>query len=253
MPERVSMLTEDMSDSSGLLNDQDVEIIGAKYEIFTFGGKGDPIPCLMVTYKFEDENGEDKEHTEAYGCGKQSAENFKPSPDGDDLHHLPGRGHTQVNKNTKAGVFYRELEQVGVSDDLRSGQASMLIGIRGHVIRRAESFKNDKGTQTDYTNLIFDFLEASEPKKAKKKRGKGKTKAKAEAAAPDSDALQAAIDLVSSCLEEEDSITVAGVMGHIAEVDSAIQGDVVKLLYTSDFQSDESRPWDFDKDTFTVE
>ncbi len=120
----------------GLIQNVDVEVVGAGFEIWTppnaQSNYGRSAPTsLRLDLKILD--GSDLEHTEYISCG--SSDNVVPSKDGDEL-EAQHDGVAGINNNTNVVLFTKSLVECKFPESkLVDFHASTLVGLKFHMIR----------------------------------------------------------------------------------------------------------------------
>jgi hypothetical protein len=273
--------------SGGLLDDADVHIDSARYEIFDYQGKSDPAPALVLHCTLEDGD----EHTEVLSVGKAS--DWEPSDDGKEL--IPIGNATTLRTTCKAMHFLTSLVNAGFDEELLDEDPSVLDGLGVHVMRTPveykglEKRKDSEGREQEFTALTvseINYLPGEGGKgkgKGKAAGGKGKaagTGAKGKAAnksaasggkgkaggkagaksetadSGDSDLDDAAEQaLMAVLLENDGSIESRQIptkaYQHLSDV--ANRNAVLKRCYAEDFLNQEGKPWTFEDGVVKLE
>lgn len=243
--------------SGGLLDDVDVEIITARFEIYDYEGKGDPAPVLLLKLKTED----GEEHKEALSVGKIA--DWQPSDDGKELQAVGNA--TSLRDKCKAILFLQSCASAGFPPDkLEPGDASVLDGLGFHALRVTVDYRGlEKKRDAQGREMDFTVLNCSKINylPGEKKGGKGAAAAKSSGtkkkAAPASAPAASGADL------DIDSAAEAALLELLIEVDGEIQAKmiptkiykkltdvknknlVLKRSYEEDFLSGE-RPWTYE-------
>jgi len=115
----------------GLLDDVDVEVLDAKFEMFDYGGNADAVPALRLNIKELNSGTEEEVH---YSVG--ALKDFEPSDDG--LHIVPVGGSKFFRKGSNFAFFIDNLTANGFPEDKLVGEQpiSILVGTVMHMIRK---------------------------------------------------------------------------------------------------------------------
>lgn len=262
--------------SGGLLDDVDVHIDKARYEIFDYQGKSDPAPALVLHCTLED----GEEHTEALSVGR--ATDWQPSDDGKEL--IPVGQATSLRDKCKAILFLQSLVNAGFDEELLAdGDPSVLDGLGVHLTRVTVDYKglekrrDAEGREQDFTVLNvskINYLPGEGGKKGGGKgkkadgggkgggkgkaasgSGKGKASAKSESAEPDTDLDEAAEGALMTALAESGgSIESRAIPTKVYKYLDGVpnRNAVLQRAYSEDFLSREDAPWEYEDGTVSL-
>jgi hypothetical protein len=194
--------------AGGLLDDVDATWKNVMFEMYNYGGKSDPAPCLGADLITGAEIKPEDVVRQYWSCG--SAENWEPSEDGARL--VPVGGDTELRKSTNLFMLLKSLKEAGFPmAQLADGNVTVLNGLKAHM-RRIDAPKRGNmpvqsprrgasGKEYERDNKVLCVekiiaLPSEAPKdepKAAKKGGKkaaadpGKAEGKPQAPAPSAD------------------------------------------------------------------
>jgi hypothetical protein len=206
--------------AGGLLDDVDVTWKNVMFEMYNYGGKSDPAPCLGADLVTGAEIKAEDVVRQYWSCG--SAENWEPSEDGARL--VPVGGDTELRKSTNLFILLKSLKEAGFPmAKLADGNVTVLNGLSAHM-RRIDAPKrgnmapksprrghDGKEYEKDNKVLCVEKIIAlpseatkDEPKAAKKGGKKaadpGKAEGKPQAPAPSADLDGKAKDILTSII-----------------------------------------------------
>lgn len=155
---RVVSLTE--FSSGGLIDDQDLTILDAKFCMYDYAGKTDDgQPKLTLGLQLQDEEG--KEHEQYYSAG--DAEYFMPSDDGYVLWAIKDR--QKVSDNTNAATFLNSVLACGFPQAILDTGVDKLIGMKGHFKRAPQKQRSglirntaQAGKKREDTTLLLEKI-----------------------------------------------------------------------------------------------
>ena len=200
--------------SGGLLDDVDATWKNVMFEMYNYGGKSEPAPCLGADLVTGAEIRPEDVVRQYWSCG--SADNWEPSEDGSRL--IPVGGDTELRKSTNLFMLLKSLKEAGFPmAQLADGNVSVLNGLKAHM-RRIDAPKrggmapqsprrgrDGKEYEKDNKVLCVEKIIAlpseapAEPKAAKK--GAAKKSEKTEAPKDTDGSLDAkAVDVLSSII-----------------------------------------------------
>lgn len=252
----------------GLLDDVDIDINKARFELFNYQGKGDAVPALVLHYT-NAETGEEGE--EALSAGR--AQDWEPSEDGKSL--IPTGTVETLRKSCKAMRFLTSLVNAGFDEEaLADGDPSVLDGMGVHVMRVTveykglEKKKDQEGKEVDFTVLEVSQINTM-PGEKKSTGGKGKGKGKSAKPAP-KEPEAAPTENESGSADEIDDAATQALLAVLADNDGKVQAksiptEVFKHLagvknrnavltrcYDEKFLAGEERPWTFEGGEVTI-
>lgn len=264
MANAASLNPEDHIEGGGLIDDVDVEITEARFDMFDYNGKAAPAPALRVEMVTE----EDEKDIQYYSVG--NAASWAPSDDGSQIMAI-GKD-TALRMTTNCGILLKSLIDAGFPGDKLGDDISILDGLKCHVLRipapkrsglntvpAAEGEKKFEKTILIVSEILTLPWEKAAKKKASKKSsggGAAKKKAATKKAVPaedEADLNESATEAIMGLLAENDgSITkkeLAGKLFQSLKGDSN-QGAIVKLGFNDEFLSE--GPWDYEDGTLTM-
>jgi len=192
--------------SGGLLDDVDVTLKNACFEMFDYDGKADPAPALGIDLVTGEEADDEKPMRQHWSCG--SAESWAPSDDKMEL--VPIGKDSVLRKTTNLAMLFKSCTEAGMPDAiLDTGRASIFEDLKVHV-RRVDAPKRGNlptggvrrgrdGKDYEKDNKILCIEKIYEPfpwdvkKPAGKAAGKKSAEPKAEPTASDIDAKAKAV------------------------------------------------------------
>jgi hypothetical protein len=238
----------------GFLDDADVTILGSRFTVWDYQGKGEPTVALKVSMQAD---GDEQVHEQYYSAGRP--DKFQPTEDGKTIEPLGGA--TGLNVSTNALAFLTSLVNAGFPEDRLGEDASVLEGAVVHVNQVAQpkrpGLKDQKDGKTYLmvTKIIRLPWEAAPHKAAPAAKGAPATKKAAPVAvaiaAPATPAAAAAPAAESNGnMVEKARATVVGILAEKGgtipkgklptEAFRALASDpdrnaVVSLVYKEDF------------------
>ncbi|KKN52301.1 hypothetical protein LCGC14_0613960 [marine sediment metagenome] len=240
-----SFSPEDMT-QGGLIDDVDVEITGAAFEMYDYNGSQPiPVPVLKVSYRVLEDNATFDDYQ---SCGDKNT--WVPDDEGERLTDIsPGQNAT-IKTSSNCGIFMTSLANAGFPMDKLDGPISVLAGMEAHVVRQPapvrkgldEAKTNDDGTKKfpktilvieEIKVLPWDAEEGETPKKAAGKKGK---KAPAKKAAGKKASTKKA---ASGEAEAEATIYILGLLEKAGD-DGVTKKDLPRHIFT-DLQDDPNR------------
>ena len=255
----VSLNPSDFVEGGGLLNDVDVIVKQARFTIFDYDGKADPVPALEIMF----DTGDKELIKQCWSMGKVT--DWQPSKDGHKL--VPIGKATGIVRTSNGGMFFESMVNAGVPADLLSdGDISKIEGMELHVIRvdvKREGLQLREGQRQPQVLIVDKLISLPGGEKSGKgtsKRGKAATPAVAKAASPATTPVTS-----SSASTDDETIAVEAVQGVLAANDGEITrsallkqvlafvqdktGDttlakrITKLAYDNAFLDADGRPW----------
>lgn len=261
----------------GLLDDADVLITGSRFSTWDYNGKvSTPVLALKLTML----DAENNQHEQFLSSGELRF--FVPSSDGKLA--VPVGNQQKLNLNTNAVAFLLSVMNADTAQALSNGlkatgDASLLEGVRMHVIRKAQPKRagiiQAPGTegqpQREKTQLLCEKILAYAGQTAPP--AAAKTAAAPAASAPATAAPAAAAGgelddttvgvLLRLLSDNGNSLKVSAIAGKFFGAaafkdggDSAMtapqRNAVLGLIVKPDFLGAEGRPWTFDKAAGTV-
>ena len=192
----------------------EMEIIGAEYEVYDFGGKANKDFAEPTVLRIDLKLADGSEHPEHLSCG--SSDRVIPSPDKDEI--LPqSDGITGISKNTAVYLFVESLARHGATKSVLSGKASSLIGLKFIATRppvkgadgETKKRKDSSGREYDQTYFACEkILVLPGEKGGKAKAGAGKATGKTTATAASTKTTTAAAIAAEAPDEPSDEISV---------------------------------------------
>lgn len=197
----------------------EMEIVGAGFEIYDFGGKANKEFAEPTVLRLDLKLADGTEHQEHLSCG--SSDRVIPTNDGNEIDGQ-NENVTGIGQSTAIFLFVTSMKSAGVPDKVLDGKASSLIGMKfiamrpplkgtdGVVKKRTDA----KGREYDQTYFAMDKLLSLPGEKGSKAKAKpaaaGKTAAapKAAAPAPAADTGEVSEDTTAKAME-----MVMGVIG----------------------------------------
>lgn len=250
-----SLRPSEMSAGGALIDDADVTIKSATFELYDFNGKAQSKACAALTLVTE----EGEEHVEYLSAA--DPKHFMPSADNTRL--LAVGDKTGLNNNSKFALFVISLINAGFPEADVTDSIDFLDGLRVHIKRKAApkswSSMKPRGGSNDREATILEVTEILDNKPAPKgKGGAAKTTAKAggkkAAAADDLDAE--VTTFVQQALEAAGGeITTKALVPSLYRL---VTGDnkkaIVKRAYEAEFLQAgmEAGNWAFDEEAGTV-
>jgi hypothetical protein len=204
--------------SGGLLDDVDATWKNVMFEMYNYGGKSDPAPCLGADLVTGAEIKAEDVVRQYWSCG--SADNWEPSEDGARL--VPVGGDTELRKSTNLFMLLKSLKEAGFPmAQLADGNVTVLNGLKAHM-RRIDAPKRGgmapqsprrgrDGKEYEKENKVLcvekiialpSEAPKDEPKAAKKggKKAEPKAEGKPQAPAPSADLDSKAKDILTSII-----------------------------------------------------
>jgi hypothetical protein len=121
----------------GLIDDVDVEIISAEFELFDYGGNSAAVPALKLNMRNLADSTDEVQH---YSCG--ALKDFEPSDDG--MFMKPTGSATGFRSTSNFGIFMNSLGDTPFPMNRLNGQPiSILNGLKVHVVRREVAGRKD--------------------------------------------------------------------------------------------------------------
>lgn len=175
--------------SGGLLDDVDVTWKNVRFEMYNYGGKSDPAPCLGADLVTGVELRPEDVVRQYWSCG--SSDNWEPSEDGSRL--IPVGGDTELRRSTNLFLLLKSLKEAGFPmPQLADGSVTPLNGLkahmrridapkRGNMIQNARRGRDGKEFERDNKILCVEkiiALPSEAPKGAKKGKKEPVTEAK---------------------------------------------------------------------------
>lgn len=137
----VSFLPADMV-QGGLIDDQDVEIVSARFAMFDYNGKAEA--SLALRLELKDSDGGVHEHYA--GLGKKTTENFTPSDDQCNL--VPTGEATALNKGSNFDILLSSIILAGFPESKLAKGIDGLDGTKVHILRKKIERKGGGGGGT---------------------------------------------------------------------------------------------------------
>lgn len=262
-----SLNPEDFTEGGGLIDDVDVTITEARFEMFDYQGAAkEPAPSLKLSM---DIDGDEMDQNYSMGNSKD----WMPSDDGKQLLAV-GRA-TQIRMSSNGGILLKSLLDAGFPADKLGDDISILDGLQAHMIRvpaperkgvkKTEKQKEREERYGPPTILVVGEIntlpwEKSRPKGAPKAAGKkapAKTASKKEVASDDGDSdIDARASEVLMALLAENGGELARkdvpVKAFQALAKDPDRSSIVKRVFEEDFLSAEGQPWSYDDGTVTL-
>ncbi len=114
----------------GLLDDVDVEVLGAEFELFDYGGNSASVPALRLDLRNLSDSSDESQH---YSCG--NLKDFEPSEDG--MYMLPTGSAQGFRSTSNFAILITSLAAHGFPTAKLAGQPiSVLVGLRFHAVRK---------------------------------------------------------------------------------------------------------------------
>lgn len=127
---------------TGLLDDVDVKITEAKFQMFDYGGSTQPVPALKLALDAMDGSSPLEQY---WSMGK--ATDWMPSDDGKEL--VPIGRATELTDSTNGMILLTSLINAGFPESKLDDDISILEGLECHINRVAaptrKGLQNDKG------------------------------------------------------------------------------------------------------------
>jgi hypothetical protein len=268
-----SLNPDDFTEGGGLLDDADVVIKEARFEMFDYQGNVPPpgSPSLQVEMEFDNE-GTPETTVENYSMG--SAKDWEPSEDGCQLIAI-GQA-TSLRMSTNGGIWLKALLDAGFPLDKLGNDVSNVDGLSCHVIRVPEpqrkgivKSEKQKAREEKYGPptllVVSEILEMpGESKAAGKKAGPGAAKGKTSkpaskpaaskpaAGESDGDIETKAMMAIMEILAEVGSITKKTLPAKVYQVvkDDPDKQAIVQMTFNDEFL--ESGSWTYEDGTLTA-
>jgi len=263
----ISLNPETFVEGGGLIDDVDVTIDKARFELFDYNGTVIPgVPALAL--HMTDPEGE--EVVQYYSMGKP--EDWEPSEDGTTLEAIGSA--TAIRMTSNGGILLKSLIDAGFPVDKLGDDISSLDGMKAHVIQipapkrtgikekpRADGKVYEKTILVIGEILTLPWEEDEEkPKSKAKAKAKPKAKAKAKAKAKpeaeeveeeagDDDVGAKAVAAILEILEDAGTVTKKELPAKIFQVmkTDPDRNAVVKLVFDDEFLAE--GPWEYDDGT----
>ena len=243
---------EDYVEGGLYLDDVDVDITSARFELWDYnGGVDTPVPALHIVFTGED--GEGRDQYFSFG----SADKFIPSDDG--LRLVPVGDRAQVNKSCNGAIFLSSLTDEGFDGEAFDNGIDCLDGVRVHVVQQdapeRKGFSNvDKNGRQKTVTVVDGILDKPTKRgRGAKKPAAKKTAKKGKKASVDIEALaqQGIVDALES---NDGELARTDIPAEIMELykESAHKNKILTMAYKEAFLSDEERPWAYDPDEETI-
>lgn len=183
----VSLKPCDAVEGGGLLDDEDVKIVDAKFTMFDYGGKAQPVPALMLSLDRMDDT---EPIAQYWSMGK--ALDWIPSDDGKEL--VPIGRATQLTAGSNGMWLLTSAINAGMPESKLGDDISIFKGMECHVNRVAAPVRKGLQQKEGKTILVITKIhklpwDKTAAKGKGKTAAKGKGKAAAEAATSDIDTL----------------------------------------------------------------
>lgn len=239
----------------GFFDDKDCTIVEAGVVEFDYQGKQDPVCALMVSFRADEADEDEKDRTEYYKIGALS--DF--TPNAKKTQYVPTGTKRAMNKGGKAALFIRALKDKGFQLSKLGGPDGVkaLEGLHVHVNNvPMPKFKSKDGTESKDSSVLVITRIYDEPAAGGgKKQSGGASKKAASKPAADSGAGS---DEVSSRAEEVVVEVIAEKGGTVAKAqltaaafqkipssEGKVRNAVVGLISKEDWLGDEARPWTY--------
>lgn len=197
----------------------EMEIVGAGFEIYDYGGKANKEFAEPTVLRLDLKLADGTEHQEHLSCG--SSDRVIPVKDGDEIDGQ-NENVTGIGQSTAIFLFVTSMKAAGVPDKLLDGKASSLIGMKfiavrpplkgtdGVVKKRTDS----KGREYDQTYFSMEKLLSLPGEKGGKKAA---TKSAAKATTKVTTTAAPAADAGGEVSEETVTKAMEMVMGVLSE------------------------------------
>ena len=155
----------------GLPSNIDVRVKEARTEIFTYPNSGEQAAALTVVYEPLDGS---NSFEQTYSAGSPSR--IKPTEDGESFEAAsPDVSLSSLTNSTNCYVFMAALVAASFPEDkLKDFKASSLVGLEGHVVRKAQP-KREGSLPTEKAQEVLVFTKIiTLPWEKTKGKGKGK-------------------------------------------------------------------------------
>lgn len=240
----IGLTEKELSTSSGLLDDNNVEFTECRYEMFDYAGKRPPAPAFASKLVDLDD---ESVHEQRWTVGGTS-EDWEIGEDGDTLIPLTKKAMKGVNVNSNFGQLIVSLINAGFDNDvLGEGRASGFDELKAHVIRveSKAGIKDEEGNKKKQEVIQVDKL--LDEKAAKKSTKKATKPEKADEDADD-DSLEAkTVKYVQEMLAKNDGElpkkNVAKDLYSDPDRDKKEVNGMVEFLFSDEWMSDSDRPW----------
>ena len=251
----VSLRLTDFVAGGGFLDDADVEVVEAKFELSDYGGRVSETN-LAVVISYKDEEGE--VHEQIYSAGDKK--HFLPSEDDGGRSVIAVGTKTQLNNTTNFYDFSKNLVNAGFPESEMGENLDFLIGVKGHVVRVPQrkrtglvlqTSESGEATSDNRTLLVFDQITGGFPGESKPK-SKSKSGQKAAKVAKEINAAIDGVDekatsLVVQILSENDGETpkaalLQGILKLTVKDNDKVQ--ILKRVASVEFL--EAGPWEFE-------
>ena len=246
----VSLRLTDFVAGGGFLDDADVEVVEAKFELSDYGGRVSETN-LAVVISYKDEEGE--VHEQIYSAGDKK--HFLPSEDDGGRSVIAVGTKTQLNNTTNFYDFSKNLVNAGFPESEMGENLDFLIGVKGHVVRVPQrkrtglvlqTSESGEATSDNRTLLVFDQITGGFPGESKPKP-KSKSKKVVAASSADNGVDEKATSLVVQILSENDGETpkaalLQGILKLTVKDNDKVQ--ILKRVASVEFL--EAGPWEFE-------
>jgi hypothetical protein len=208
-----------------VISEADVEIIGANFELWDYGGKRkDPVPAFKATLKSADGG----VHEQYYSVG--NAADYTPSKDGKSLDILGDR--ERIHEQTNFAMFMTAFFKAGFPrNKINDDDIGSIVGTKGHV--KQETVKRTGANITAESSiLVFDKITGL-PGESKSSGGGG--------GGSDSELDTVANSLVLEILSESGTIERNKLLPKLIrlaafkELDKDVRTSVMNLVKTDEF------------------
>lgn len=238
---------------SGLLDNVDVTWKRVRFEMFDYGGRAQPTPCLKVDMELEDGT----EHEQYFSAG--SAADWVPSKDETKLVSV---GNAKgINESSNMAIMINSLIKAGFPEDRMDDDCTVFEGLNTHVVRvKAPERKGivrtprPDGKEYEQTNLVVDVINRLPWDKATKgTKSTGTSSTKDSGGSEEDEVKERATEVVMEVLGDEGKPIDKKALS--AKVYGAMKGDplrnkVAKIVYDEDFLSD--GPWTYNGKTVAI-
>ena len=155
----------------------EMEIVGAGFEIYDFGGKANKEYAEPTVLRLDLKLADGTEHQEHLSCG--SSDRVIPTNDGNEIDGQ-NENVTGIGQSTAIFLFVTSMKSAGVPDKVLDGKASSLVGMKfiamrpplkgtdGVVKKRTDA----KGREYDQTYFAMDKLLSLPGEKGSKAKAK---------------------------------------------------------------------------------
>lgn len=128
----ISLKPKDAVESTGLLDDVDVEVVGAAFEMWDYNGtQPQSVPALKLSMSVTDASGGQEVHDQYYSVGKPT--DWAPTADGKQLQAIGTA--VSLNSGSNGAILFKSLVEAGFPEDKIGDDVTVFVGTKGHVNR----------------------------------------------------------------------------------------------------------------------